>query len=157
MVARAERRLQVLLVEDDAVFVMCVRRAVQKAELDVDLHVAQDGFRALEVLRGEGRAEPLRPDVVLLDVNMPRMDGHEFLQNLRADPAIAHLVVFMLTTSVAEKDVERAYARNVAGYVAKADEGTRLPTVTSLLRLYQQGVVLPQRERFAVPEHAHVH
>ena len=137
-------RLNVLLVEDDDVFVVCVRRAITKAGLDVDLVVARDGYEALEALRGGNGTPPLgMPQMVFLDINMPRMDGHEFLRELRDDESLRNRVVFMLSTSRSQEDRDRAYDRQVAGYIDKSTEGTRLPTVVGLIEEYRSGIEFP--------------
>lgn len=115
-----ERRLSVLLVEDDDVEVMNVRRAFQKMKLENPLYTAQDGVEALELLRGQRRAElDVFPRIILLDLNLPRMNGIEFLRELRNDPELKRLVVVVLTTSDDSRDVLEAFRLNVAGYVVK--------------------------------------
>lgn len=114
------RRLPMLLVEDDEVDVLNVRRALAKAELGVALHVASDGVEALELLAGPRRdeLEPF-PKLVLLDLNLPRMNGIELLQRIRDDAELRRLVVIALTTSDDERDVRAAFDLNVAGYLVK--------------------------------------
>ena len=110
----------VLLVEDDEVDVMVIRRAFQKSRIQAPLVVASDGMEALEILRGEGGKSRLAPPyIVLLDLNMPRMNGIEFLDELRRDPELRTTVVFVLTTSDAPGDVQAAFAHCVAGYFCK--------------------------------------
>lgn len=115
----ATRRPSVLLVEDDEVDVLNVRRALAKAGLEgVALHVAADGVEALAMLRGSPPLDP-PPRMVVLDLNLPRMNGVEFLHELRADESLRDLVVIVLTTSDEERDVRSAFAHNVAGYFVK--------------------------------------
>jgi CheY-like chemotaxis protein len=109
--------INVLLVEDDVVDVMNVRRAFQKAKIDDPLELAGDGVEALEILRRS--AARLKRRLVLLDLNLPRMNGIEFLRELRADPALRQLPVVVLTTSADEQDKVDAFALNVAGYLVK--------------------------------------
>ena len=117
-----DTNLSVLLVDDDDIDVMAVQRAFGKT--DIDVKVARDGIEGLEVLRGKGEVEPLpMPHVILLDVNMPRLDGHGFLQELRNDPELRNRVVFMLTTSEDPGDRAKAYDKQVAGYFHKVKEG----------------------------------
>lgn len=117
MTAPADRCLNILLVDDDEVDVMNVRRAFQKAHITNPLFVAHDGVEALELLqRGEF---PCGRRLVLLDLNMPRMNGIEFLRALRADPALHATPVVVLTTSDDERDKVDAYDLNVAGYLLK--------------------------------------
>jgi CheY-like chemotaxis protein len=112
----SEKPLEILLVEDDAVDVMNVRRAFAKNKLTNPIHVAQNGIEALEMLR-KGSL-PAR-HLVLLDLNMPKMNGIEFLRELRADPALHATSVVVLTTSNEERDKVEAYKLNVAGYLLK--------------------------------------
>src|SRR3984885_10364591 len=97
-----DRRTNILLVDDDEIDVMNVRRAFEKGKIENPLFHAGDGIEALEVLRG-GTMPPERR-LVLLDLNMPRMNGIEFLRELRADPALQSTAVVVLTTSRAERD-----------------------------------------------------
>ena len=111
----------ILLVEDDRVDVMNVRRSFKKANIANPLFTAQNGLEALAILRGESDKIQM-PDtrrLVLLDLNMPKMGGLEFLQELRADPNLKPTPVIVLTTSDQEKDRIEAYNLNVAGYILK--------------------------------------
>jgi CheY-like chemotaxis protein len=109
--------LNILLVDDDDIDVMTVQRAFRKNNLANQLNVAGDGIDALRMLRsGE---VPLDNRIILLDINMPRMDGIEFLRELRADPALASTTVVVLTTSNEDRDRIQAYELNVAGYLLK--------------------------------------
>ncbi len=112
--------VHVLLVEDDEVDVMNVQRAFRKNRVSNPLHVAGDGLEALAMLRGEGRPalDPM-PRICLLDINMPRMNGLEFLREIRADPRLRRMSVIVLTTSDAERDLVAAYDLQVAGYILK--------------------------------------
>jgi CheY-like chemotaxis protein len=109
--------LNVLLVEDDEVDVMNVRRAFKKNHIANPLWVAGNGLEALEVLRSDRMPRERR--LVLLDLNMPRMNGIEFLRELRADPELQGTPVVVLTTSGDERDRVEAYNLNVAGYILK--------------------------------------
>jgi CheY-like chemotaxis protein len=112
-----DRALTIFLVEDDEVDVMNVRRAFQKHHIVNPLFVASDGIEALEKLRnGE---IPKERRIVLLDLNMPRMNGIEFLRELRKDPNLGSTTVVVLTTSKDDQDVIDAYNLNVAGYLVK--------------------------------------
>lgn len=112
-----EDSLTILLVEDDEVDVMNVERALRKNDIGYPLYVAPNGLEALEMLR-DGRV-PNHRRLILLDLNMPRMNGIEFLRELRADPALRPTVVVVLTTSDEERDKVEAYNLNVAGYILK--------------------------------------
>lgn len=113
----SQQQLNVLLVEDDEVDVMTVKRAFQQNHISNPLFVAGDGVEALEKLRGEELPKGRR--IVLLDLNMPRMNGIEFLRELRKDPALATTPVVVLTTSNDDQDKVEAYNLNVAGYLVK--------------------------------------
>jgi CheY-like chemotaxis protein len=112
--------LHILLVDDDDVDVMNVRRAFQKNHILNPLFVAQDGLEALEMLRATGEgAMPKERRLILLDLNMPRMSGLEFLREVREDPELRLLTVIVLTTSADERDKVEAFNLNVAGYIVK--------------------------------------
>jgi len=114
--------MNVLLVEDDEVDIMNVKRAFKKGNVTNPLYIANNGLEALELLRGENSNSPLVPTqrrLILLDLNMPRMNGIEFLQALRADPELKQTPVVVLTTSNADRDRTDAYSLNVAGYLIK--------------------------------------
>jgi CheY-like chemotaxis protein len=115
--AIGDRKLNILLVDDDELDVMNVQRAFRKNNIRNPLFVAHDGVEALERLR-DGTV-PGERRLVLLDLNMPRMNGIEFLRELRADPALRHTSVVVLTTSDADRDRVEAYDLNVAGYIIK--------------------------------------
>ncbi len=109
--------LNLLLVDDDAVDVMTVKRGLAKAGIAHQLTEAADGLEALRVLR-DG-AMPAARRLVLLDLNMPRMNGLEFLRALRADPQLASTPVVVLTTSAHENDRREAHRLHCAGYFVK--------------------------------------
>jgi CheY-like chemotaxis protein len=109
--------LHILLVEDDAVDVMNVRRAFEKNNIINPLHVASNGVEALQMLRN-GQV-PGDRRMVLLDLNMPRMNGIEFLRHVRSDPQLNLIPVVVLTTSADERDKVEAFNLNVAGYLVK--------------------------------------
>ena len=112
--------VEILLVEDSEPDILLTQEAFEDASVKNRLHVARDGEEALNFLKKQGtyQAAP-RPDVILLDINMPRKNGLEVLQEIKADPELASIPVLMLTTSQAEDDVRSAYARHANGYVVK--------------------------------------
>lgn len=135
------RRLNILLVEDDSVDVMTVVRAFKEVQFGNPIHHAEDGVVALERLRaGEIDLDKL---LILLDLNMPRMNGMEFLRELRADPALKHLPVVVLTTSNNDRDRIDAYDLNVAGYLVKPVTFEGFIKVIAALRTYWTYVELP--------------
>lgn len=123
----------ILLIDDDEIDIELVRRALKRAHIDNPLHVAFDGTEALEVLRGQNENRKLKqPCMILVDINMPRMNGLEFLQELRGDNALKDNIVFMLTTSADTQDKKKAYQMNIAGYVLKEN----LTMLTEMLEHY---------------------
>lgn len=139
--AAASRCLNILLVDDDEVDVMNVRRAFQKAHITNPLFVAHDGIEALETLRANDF--PCDRRLVLLDLNMPRMNGIEFLRALRADPALHGLPVVVLTTSDDERDKVDAYDLNVAGYLLKPVTFASFVEIMATLNKYWTLVEMP--------------
>jgi CheY-like chemotaxis protein len=113
----AERALNILLVEDDEVDVMNVQRAFERNHMTSALFVAGNGIEALEMLRSKGIPKERR--LILLDLNMPKMNGIEFLEELRADPELSSTPVVVLTTSNDDQDKLDAFNFNVAGYLLK--------------------------------------
>ena len=139
------REVQVLLVEDDEVDRMAVRRAFAANRIANRIVEARNGREALDILRGTGGAEPLkRPYVILLDLNMPVMNGLEFLAELRADPALRDATVFVLTTSRSQTDIAEGYRRNVAGYMIKSNVGDSFMEAVKLIEAYWRVVELPE-------------
>lgn len=125
----------VLLVDDDEVDVMAITRAFKTLRIANPIVTARDGIEALDVLRGtNGRDQLSAPYLVLLDLNMPRMTGAEFLTELRDDPALCQTIVFVMTMSVATGDRVRAYHKNVAGYVLK--QGSERSFINSIAMLH---------------------
>ncbi len=136
--------LTILLAEDDDVAAEAVVRSLQKAGLNFPVVWAEDGEQALRALRGQDPSRPVpRPRVTLLDLNMPRMNGFEFLRALRADDDLGDDVVFVLTTSDADTDRMRAYHEHIAGYMVKAAVGPQFSRLAQLLGLYQHVIRLP--------------
>lgn len=136
-----ERMLNILLVEDDEVDVMNVRRAFEKNRILNPLHVASDGLKALEMLRSN--SVPAGRRMVLLDLNMPRMNGIEFLRELRADPVLKPIPVVVLTTSNDDRDRIEAYNFNVAGYLLKPVTFVSFVELMAALNKYWSLVELP--------------
>lgn len=134
-----------LLVEDDEVDVQAMKRTFSRMRIANPLLVANDGLEALAIMRGEDEARQLeKPYIVLLDLNMPRMTGIEFLEVLRADETLTSAVVFVLTTSAEERDRVAAYRHHIAGYIVKQDLGGEgLSKALDMLDHYWRVVELP--------------
>lgn len=137
----SQRALNILLVDDDDLDVMNVQRAFRRANLTNPLHLARDGEQALAMLR-DGTV-PISRLLVLLDLNMPRMNGIEFLRELRADPALRATSVVVLTTSNEDRDKVEAYNLNVAGYLLKPVTFATFVDVMAALDKYWTLVEMP--------------
>jgi CheY-like chemotaxis protein len=138
------RTVSILLVEDDKVDVMAIRRSFRDLKIANPLVEASNGIEALQRLRGENGHEKMRsPCLVLLDLNMPRMNGLEFLEEVRKDPDLRRTVIFVMTTSRADEDRARAYDKNVAGYVLKERAGEAFLDSIRMLNSYWLLVEFP--------------
>lgn len=112
--------IEILLVEDSPGDVRLTKEALSEAKVGNNLHVAVDGEKALRFVRRQGEySEAPRPDVILLDLNLPRVDGREVLAELKADPDLKRIPVVVLTTSTAEEDILRAYDLAANCYITK--------------------------------------
>jgi CheY-like chemotaxis protein len=133
-----------LLIEDDVVDAEAIQRAFRQQRIANPFVVVQDGVEALAALRGEaGATEVERPYIILLDINMPRMNGLEFLRELRGDPELRRSIVFVLTTSNREEDKLAAYEGHVAGYILKSRAGEDFLEVIKMLRSYWRVIEFP--------------
>lgn len=138
--------MNILLVEDDEVDVMNVQRAFKRNNITNPLYIASNGLEALAMLRGENQNHPVLPLVrrlILLDLNMPRMGGLEFLQELRADDTLRSTPVVVLTTSNQDLDRIEAYNLNVAGYILKPVTFTNFAELMATLNNYWALCELP--------------
>jgi two-component system, chemotaxis family, response regulator Rcp1 len=112
--------IEVLLVEDSPGDVRLTREAFKDAKVHINLHVAPDGVEAMAFLKREGgHANAPRPDLILLDLNLPKKDGREVLQEIKQSPALATIPVVILTTSASEADVLRSYRLHANCYITK--------------------------------------
>lgn len=134
------RPASILLVEDDDVDAMGVERAFRKLRIGNSIVRARDGVEALEILE---QHKILKPFIVLLDLNLPRMSGIEFLNILRDDPDWTNTVVFILTTSKDDEDKYAAYKQHVAGYIIKENLDKGFESLIELLDHYWRIVELP--------------
>lgn len=136
--------VHILLVEDDEVDIEAVKRAFTKLRIANPLTVANNGLEALNILRGQGGYARLpRPYIILLDLNMPLMNGIEFLEALRADSELKPSIVFVLTTSDQQEDMLAAYHEQVAGYFLKRNVGVEFLAVPQLITSYWRIVEFP--------------
>jgi CheY-like chemotaxis protein len=136
-----DRTMHILLVEDDEVDVMNVRRAFDRNKITNPIYVAENGLEGLRMLR-DGTI-PRGRRLVLLDLNMPKMNGIEFLREARQDPELVGLSVVVLTTSNEERDKVDAYKLNVAGYLLKPVTFINFVELTSALNKYWTLVEMP--------------
>ena len=138
--------VNILLVEDDEIDVTSVKRALRDLKIANPFFRATDGVDALELLRGEnGKKKLPSPYIILLDLNMPRMGGLEFLDELRKDPDLRRSVVFVMTTSAAEEDRARAYDKCISGYVLKHSAAHSFIDAVTMIEHYWRVIEFPGR------------
>jgi len=134
----------VLLVDDDEVDRTVVKRAFRRLKIANPVREATDGVEALAILRGTAGHTKLRsPYLILLDLRMPKMDGLEFLAELRRDTELDTSVVFVLTTSKADEDKTAAYKKQVAGYIVKSNFGEDFMRVVQMIDHFWRVIVFP--------------
>lgn len=134
--------ITVLLVEDDPGDVLLIREVFDERAVSNRLEVVGDGVEAMHYVRGEGAfTGSERPDLILLDLNLPRKSGSEVLAEIKGDPALASIPVVVLTTSEAEEDVMRAYRHNANAYITKPVDFTRFREVVHLIDDFFVGIV----------------
>lgn len=134
------KAVSVLLVEDDEVDAMGIKRAFNKLRVANPIFHARDGVEGLQMLR-DGTVT--NPCMILLDLNMPRMNGLEMLKEIRNDPALADSVIFVLTTSKNDEDKAAAYRKNIAGYIVKSSLDKGFDDFMQLLDHYWRLVEFP--------------
>jgi CheY-like chemotaxis protein len=138
-------KVSILIIEDDDVAAESVVRSLRKHEMDFPVILARDGIEALEILRNDHTDLTIeKPYLILLDLNMPRMNGFEFLEEIRNDKRLQKSIVFVLTTSDADSDKSRAYDKNIAGYMVKSAVGPQFAKLAALLENYRSTVSFPQ-------------
>jgi len=130
----------ILLVEDDNVDVMTVRRALKDLQVARQLVPAGDGEEALDYLRNSGNA---KPRIILLDLNMPKMNGTEFLKIVKADETLKKIPVIVLTTSSSEQDIVRSFELGAAGYMVKSVDYRKFIEIIRAIDLYWNLSELP--------------
>ena len=135
-----DKIVNILLIDDDEIDCMNVKRAFQKSNIQNPLHIAHNGVDALEMLRGTNGFSKINPTprIILLDINMPKMNGIEFLKELRSDKDLHNISVFVMTTSNSDKDRIDAYEYNVAGYIVKPISFDKFVAAVSILNNFWQ-------------------
>jgi two-component system, chemotaxis family, response regulator Rcp1 len=139
--------INVLMVEDDPDDVYLTEEALRASRLRMNLFVVDDGVRAMQYLRRQDEyADSQRPNLVLLDLNLPRMDGREVLTEIKADPALTDIPVVVLTTSKAEEDVAASYRQHANCYISKPVDIEQFRSVVASIENFWFTVVqLPPR------------
>jgi chemotaxis family two-component system response regulator Rcp1 len=145
--SRMGRPVEILLVEDNAGDVRLAREGLRECKLLNNLHVAEDGVRALAFLRREGEhAKAPRPDLIMLDLNLPRKDGREVLREIKEDDELKRIPVVILTTSKAEEDIVKSYSLHANCYVTKPLAIEQFVTVVKAIESFWFTIVkLPPR------------
>jgi CheY-like chemotaxis protein len=146
---RAAPPVEILLVEDNPGDVRLTKEALKEGKVYNNLHWAKDGVEALEFLKREGKhARAPRPDIILLDLNLPKKDGREVLAVIKKDGELKHIPVVVLTTSKADEDVLRSYELHANCYVTKpVDLEKFIQVVQSIDRFWLTVVTLPPADR----------
>ncbi len=140
----AEQQVQIILIDDDEVDVEAVARLLRKQQLPYDLVTFNNGSDAKNALAGSfGQDLAKQPYLILLDLNMPRMNGIELLDWLRTQPHLCRSIVFAFTTSEAQQDCRAAYDRQVAGYLVKSHLGSGYAALARMLDTYTQNILFP--------------
>lgn len=135
--------LNVLLVEDDDVAAESVTRSLKKVLPKIPVTVAENGRVALNILRGLDKENEIKkPFIVLLDLNMPVMNGFELLEEVRNSPELQDIVIFILSTSNEDNDRTKAYHHNVAGYMVKSAVGPQFSKLATFLDSYRSAIEL---------------
>lgn len=136
--------VSILLVEDDQVDSRAFLRAMQKLRISNPVTIARDGQEAWEILKGtEGRPRLARPNLIILDLNMPRISGLELLRMIRSDAELSDSIVFVLTTSDDEQDKLDAYELNISGYMLKSDVGGTFMQAVEMVDRFWRVVEFP--------------
>ncbi|RJL24453.1 response regulator [Bailinhaonella thermotolerans] len=141
------RPIEVLLVEDDPGDEMITREAFEDNKIGNTLHVVRDGLEALDFLYRRGDyAQAPTPDLILLDLNLPKYDGRQVLEQIKSDSELAHIPVVVLTTSAAEEDILRSYKLHANAYVTKpVDLDQFLSVIRQIDEFFVTVVKLPMR------------
>ncbi|MEM7282651.1 MAG: response regulator [Pseudomonadota bacterium] len=143
----SSQTVNILLVEDDTIDAKAFMRAFEKLKVANPITLARDGVEAWEILTGDnGQGALPRPNLIILDINMPRMNGLELLQKIRDNEKLRDSIVFVLTTSNDEQDKFEAYNLNVAGYMLKSDVENSFVRAVELVDNYWRVVEFPNEK-----------
>jgi len=142
MAENISRPIEILLVEDNPGDVRLTREALKDAKVLNNLHVADDGFVALAILKRQGEYKnAIRPDLILLDLNLPKKDGREVLGEIKADPGLRQIPVVILTTSKAEEDILKTYDLHANCYITKPVDLEKFIEVISAIEDFWLSIV----------------
>jgi CheY-like chemotaxis protein len=139
--------VEILLVEDNEGDVGLIEEVFEEAKIRNNIHVAEDGEEAVLYLRGEGKfSGSPRPDIILLDLNLPKKDGREVLKEIKEDDNLKNIPIVILTTSNAERDIIRAYDLHANAYITKSlDFDQFMKVVGSIVKFWLEIVQLPAK------------
>ncbi|MBN9226552.1 MULTISPECIES: response regulator [Legionella] len=142
-----DKSIHFMLIDDDAIDIKDMQRTFKKNNIDNPLHVATNGLEALNKLLGQNGEKKIHPTpkIIILDINMPKMNGIEFIKNVRANKNLRSMLIFILTTSNSEKDKIDAYNLNVAGYIVKPFQISRFMEIISSLHHYWNLLEFPSK------------
>jgi CheY-like chemotaxis protein len=149
MTGRLGRPIEILLVEYNPGDIRLTREALKEGKVKNNLYIAEDGIQALQFLRQEGEyAEAVRPDLILLDLNLPKMDGRELLSIIKEEQELKRIPVVILTTSKAEEDIMKSYNLHANCYITKPVDLEKFIVVVKSIEDFWMAIVkLPPLER----------
>ncbi|HEX8270564.1 MAG TPA: response regulator [Flavobacterium sp.] len=142
------KKHSILLIEDDELDIISVQRSLKQLDSEYELHTAYNGIEALTMLKDE--QQQLQPDVILLDLNMPKMNGIEFLRILRTDPDLMNIRVFVMTTSAESADRNMAEELGISGYIIKPlnynDNTKRSDSMDAFVQFHLRKILVDENE-----------
>jgi len=136
----SKKEVTLFLVEDDDIDAMTIQRSLKRHKIGNPIVRAYDGMEAYNMLKSNDVSSPY---IILLDLQMPRMNGLEFLDKIREDPSLSSSVVFILTTSKAEEDMIEGYRQHIGGYFVKGEAGENFMDIVNVLEAYWKVVHIP--------------
>lgn len=139
--------IAILLIEDNEGDILLTKEALSHGRIKKEVAVAKDGWEAIQFLEKKGAYESaLMPDLILLDVNLPKLNGHEVLARIKSNPQIQHIPVIMLTTSSSESDILKSYQNHVNCFITKPVEASNfLDTIAAIEDFWISIVQLPKK------------